>query len=167
MFDIREPKPADGPAVTALIRGCPPLDENSRYCHLLQCGHFADTSALALSIAGNGCLAGWVSGYRLPRKPNVLFVWQVAVASRFRGQRLGQRLILHILSRPRNSGVDTIHTSVTLANRASARMFRHLADELCAPLEERVLFDRHTHLAGDQDSEFLLTIGPFASAPTQ
>src|SRR3546814_6183592 len=43
----RRPQKADGPAIWALIRSIQALDDNSLYCNLLQCSHFADTCALA------------------------------------------------------------------------------------------------------------------------
>jgi len=61
-----------------LIARCPPLDRNSLYCNLLQCSHFAATCALARH---DDTTVGFVSGYRPPSDPGVLFIWQVAVDS--------------------------------------------------------------------------------------
>lgn len=44
---LRVPTLEDGPGIHALVAQCPPLDTNSRYCNLLQCHHFADTSIVA------------------------------------------------------------------------------------------------------------------------
>ena len=44
---ITAPDATDGVAVHDLVQRCPPLDSNSLYCNLLQCTHFAATSALA------------------------------------------------------------------------------------------------------------------------
>jgi L-2,4-diaminobutyric acid acetyltransferase len=74
---LRAPRAEDGPTVHRLIAACPPLSTNSLYCNLLQCSHFAATSA----IASRGAEAlGFVAGYRLPDAPRTLFVWQVASA---------------------------------------------------------------------------------------
>src|SRR3546814_19269512 len=74
---FRRPIAADGPAITALIAACPPLDRNSRYCNLLQCEHFTDHCVIAEKA---GRIVGWVSGYRPPSDPAAFFVWQVAVS---------------------------------------------------------------------------------------
>ena len=76
-LDFAAPGAEDGPSVHALIAACPPLDQNSVYANLLQCTHFADT---CVAVKREGRLVGWVSGYIPPQEPDVLFVWQVAVA---------------------------------------------------------------------------------------
>ena len=63
---LRQPVAKDGPAVFELIKECPPLDNNSVYCNLLQCTHFSSTS-----VAGyqGEKLVGFVSGYIMPASP--------------------------------------------------------------------------------------------------
>jgi diaminobutyrate acetyltransferase len=82
---LREPGPDDGPAVFDLVARCPPLDPNSRYCNLLQCSHFAATSIIAPADVGGHAALGFVSGYRIPARPDTLFIWQVAVDAAARG----------------------------------------------------------------------------------
>ncbi|RME64844.1 MAG: diaminobutyrate acetyltransferase [Alphaproteobacteria bacterium] len=157
---IRPPTATDGAAVHALIARCPPLDGNSLYCNLLQCTHFTETSALAEK---GDALVGFVSGYRLPDEPGALFVWQVAVDPAARGQGLGERLIRAILARPACAGVTVLKATVTRTNGASRAMFERLAGRLGAAHKRTLLFDRERHLAGAHDSEYLMTIGPFAA----
>ncbi|MEQ8232696.1 MAG: diaminobutyrate acetyltransferase [Gammaproteobacteria bacterium] len=152
------PVATDASAVHALIARCPPLDHNSLYCNLLQCTDFADTCAIARL---DDDVAGFVSGYRPPNRPDVLFIWQVAVDSRARGRALARRLITHILARPACRGVTMLHTTVTPSNTASRAMFTRLADELEAAVEISPRFDRHLHLADHAESEELFSIGPF------
>lgn len=158
---LRKPVPTDGASVHALVASCPPLDPNSLYCNLLQCTHFAETSALA-ELGGD--VAGFVSGYRPPVHPDSLFVWQVAVAPAARGQGLGKRLMLDILARPDNSSVRFLRTTITGDNVASWAMFEGLARELGAPTRRQLLFDAGRHFAGRHDSEYEFIIGPFDSA---
>ena len=40
--NLRVPTAEDGSAIWELVRSCKPLDENSMYCNLLQCDHFAE-----------------------------------------------------------------------------------------------------------------------------
>jgi L-2,4-diaminobutyric acid acetyltransferase len=155
---IRPPCVTDGASVNALIANCPPLDRNSLYCNLLQCTHFSATSALAEQ---KGRVIGFVSGYRLPDKPETLFIWQVAVDRIARGRALGRRLILDILSRPVCAGVSMLETTVTQSNAASQAMFDKIAAVLDAPHQRTLLFDRDRHLGGNHSSEFLISIGPF------
>ncbi len=140
---------------------CPPLDPNSLYCNLLQCTHFAATSALAET---DGDVVGFVSGYRPPVHSHSLFVWQVAVAASVRGQGLGKRLMLDILGRPENLDIRYLRTTITSGNHASWRMFESLARSLGAGGERRTLFEAERHFAGRHESEIEFVIGPFDPA---
>lgn len=152
-----------GAAVTDLIARCPPLDPNSAYCNLLQCLHFAGTSIVALDDADE--VVGFVSAYRLPDSPQVLFVWQVAVAPAWRGSGLARAMVLGILRRPACAGVSWLETSITRSNRASWSFFKKLADCLGCPMEggSQVLFDRQLHFHGQHDSELQVRLGPFGA----
>ena len=155
---LRQPVSEDGAEVHRLIGNCPPLDENSIYCNLLQASHFADTS-VAAEVGGE--LAGFVSGYLIPDRPNTLFIWQVAVAEAGRGQGLAGRMIREILRRPSCAQVRYLETTITPDNEASWALFRGLARKLNASCAESVMFDRERHFGGRHDSEMLLRIGPF------
>jgi len=154
---MRKPQATDGAAVSGLIADCPPLDENSMYCNLLQCTDFADTCILAEL---DGEPVGWISAYRPPTEPETLFVWQVAVHEKARGRGLAGRMLNALLERPDCDGVDRITTTVTPDNEASLAMFRSFARRADAPLEVSEGFDRTEHFDGQHKSERLITIGP-------
>jgi diaminobutyrate acetyltransferase len=154
---LRRPAAEDGPAVTALIAACPPLDPNSAYCNLLQCSHFAGTCVVA-EIGGE--IVGWISGYRPPADPSRLFVWQVAVAEQARGQALAGRMLDALIARPEADGVTHVITTVTKANEASWAMFRKWASRRQAPLHESELFREDLHFAGRHPTEWQVEIGP-------
>ena len=162
-YELRAPRPGEAVAVHDLVASCPPLDRNSLYCNLLQCTHFAPTSAIALA---GPRVAGFVSGYCPPEHTDTLFVWQVAVAPEARGRGLGKRLIRSILERPQCRGVRFISATVTPGNDSSKGMFESLARELGTALDERPLFDAQDHFGGRHDAEHELRVGPFRiSAP--
>lgn len=154
---FRAPRAKDGPAVTALIAACPPLDANSAYCNLLQCSHFADTCVLA---ERDGKLVGWISGYRPPSAPDQFFVWQVAVHPDARGCGLGGRMLKVLLSRPAARGARLVTTTITKENQASWALFQSLAKTLGAPLSKAPHFQRDDHFAGAHETEWLVSIGP-------
>ena len=161
-IQFRKPRPDDGIAVHELIARCPPLDPNSRYCNLLQCSHFADTSILA--VAEDGGTLGFISGYRVPARPDTLFVWQVAVDAAARGLGLGSRLLLGLLGRPELAEIRFLETTIGPDNRASWALFERLARGLSAEIETTTLFESQRHFDGVHADEILLRIGPF-SAP--
>lgn len=157
-FDFRNPVPADGTAIHELVAQCPPLDLNSLYAYMLLSEHFARTSVVVLQ---DGILVGYVSGYVPPGRPDVLFVWQVAVHQKGRGHGLGSRMIRHILASPHLSGVRHIETTVSPSNQASRRMFHAVARHLDTAVREMPLFERHLFGDHGHESEPLLRIGPF------
>lgn len=158
---LRIPIATDGPAVSALVSACPPLDENSRYCNLLQCTDFSETCTLA---EANDKLVGWVSGYIPPNKPSTLFIWQVAVHPDARGLSLGKRMILDILGRRACVDVEMLRTTVTPENDASRGMFHSLARTLEASMREKMHFESERHFQRRQESEHLITIDGFDTA---
>lgn len=155
---FRAPVAEDGRKVWDLVAACPPLDANSMYCNLLQCTDFAKTCVLAEE---DGDLIGWVSGYRPPDDPAVLFVWQVAVAEKARGRGLAAAMIERLLARPVLKSVTRLQTTITKGNEASWSLFRRLAGKLEAPLTSEALFDKERHFGGRHSTEYLVTIGPF------
>lgn len=157
---MRAPRAEDGPAVTALIAACPPLDTNSAYCNLLQCSHFADTCVLAEL---DGKPVGWISAYRPPSEPDRIFVWQVAVHSSARGMGLGGRMLDALLARPAVQGATHLITTVTEDNAASWALFTGFARKRGLGLEKAPLFEREAHFAGAHDTEWQATIGPLPS----
>jgi L-2,4-diaminobutyric acid acetyltransferase len=157
--EVGEPAPQDGAAVHELISDCPPLDTNSMYCNLLQCTHFAETSAIAKV---DGRPYGFVSGYLNPDDPSILFIWQVAVHEDARGTGLGKKMLSDILNRAACEGVEKVQTTITRDNKASWGLFKSWARDLDADCDDEVLFSRKDHFKGNHASEHLLTIGPFS-----
>lgn len=155
---FRLPVPEDGIKVWDLIASCPPLDQNSVYCNLLQCTDFAQTCVIAEK---DQQIVGWVSGYIPPTTPETFFVWQVAVHEAGRGQRLAQRMIKSLLTRKALEDVSSIKTTITSDNPASWALFRSIAKKLDAPLSDQEWFGEDRHFDGRHKTEHLVTIGPF------
>lgn len=154
---LRKPRARDGVLVADLIADCPPLDQNSLYCNLLQCTDFSDTCILA---EREGVALGWISGYRLPDRPSTLFIWQVAVHREARGLGLARKMLLALLERPELADVNYLRTTITPDNDASRALFRSIAKRTNTALRETEGFDLDEHFRGRHDSERLITIGP-------
>ncbi|MEQ8389309.1 MAG: diaminobutyrate acetyltransferase [Alphaproteobacteria bacterium] len=160
-ISFRRPTAEDGEEIWSLVGACPPLDQNTLYCYLLQCSHFRDTCIVG---ERDGRAVGWISGYRPPEEPDTLFVWQVAVHSDARGEALARRLIQALLHRDSLADVNWIKTTVTPDNAASWAMFRSLAQALDAPMASEEWFEQERHFGGRHPSEHLVTIGPFGAS---
>lgn len=157
---FRKPVSEDGAAVNALIRECKPLDENSLYCNLLQCDHFADTCILA---ERGGEILGWISGYLPPAEPGAFFVWQVAVSPKGRGLGLARKMLDKLMARDECAEVDTLLTTITADNDASWGLFRSFARRMDAPVEAEAHYERDAHFDGAHATEHLARIGPFGA----
>lgn len=154
---LRKPTADDGKRVHALVRDCKPLDENSLYCNLLQCTHFAGTSVAAVA---NGELVGFISGYIRPDQQDTLFIWQVAVGQQARGRGLGRQMLGELLKRPETTKVHFIETTITPDNDASWGLFRSFTRHHNTSAEESVLFESLRHFGAKHKGEYLLRIGP-------
>jgi len=157
LLDLRRPATADAAAIHRLVSQCPPLDLNSLYTYLLLAEHFPATCIVAIS---DDAALGFVSAYRPPARPDVLFIWQVAVHERMRGQGMGQRMLQELLRRPDLADVRYLETTVSPGNVASRRMFNLLAQDLGAAVNETPLFDKTMFGPQAHDDEPLLRIGP-------
>ena len=155
---LRTPVKDDGFRLHQLVAECPPLDPNSIYCNLLQCSHFAETGVAAEK---DGDLVGFISGYIPPQQPETMFVWQVAVHEKGRGQGLAKRMLKEIVGRDACKNVTHMETTITEDNEASWALFRSFARDMGAELTYHEHFEKETHFGGKHDSEFLLRIGPF------
>lgn len=161
-IELATPSAKDAAAVHELISRCKPLDLNSTYAYLLLCHHFADTCVVARY---ENAVVGFISGYVLPNDPQTFFVWQVAVDPEARGARLGARMLDHLLRRePVATTARFMETTVSPSNTASRRMFQRLANEISAPIEQQMLFDRTAFGNEEHEEEVLLKIGPFDTA---
>lgn len=152
---LRQPTAADGAAIWKLVADCKPLDENSMYCNLVQCDHFADTCVLAEL---NGSPVGWISGHIPPSDPQAIFVWQVAVSDKARGLGLGLRMLQDLAGREACAGVTELQTTITADNAASWALFRKFARSMGAPLSLAPHFKRDEHFGGVHATEYRVTI---------
>lgn len=157
-FVIRKARVEDGPEVWRMVRDST-LDLNSAYAYLMMFRDYAETCAVA---ERNGEVQGFVSAYRPPRQPDVLFVWQVGVDEAARGKGLAGEMIQSILRRPGCASVRFVEATVTPSNDASLRLFRGLARKLATHCEESICFPEHLFPEDGHESEWLLRIGPFS-----
>lgn len=155
-MSFRIPVAADGPAMHALVERCKPLDLNSRYCYLILCEHFAATSVVAQC---DGEIVALITAYILPQRRDTLFVWQIAVDERFRGQGIARKMLRHLLGRQALKNVRYIEATVNPSNHASRSLFQALARTCASELSESLLFASDLFGQG-HEQENLLRVGP-------
>ncbi|MCG7601217.1 diaminobutyrate acetyltransferase [Halomonas sp. McH1-25] len=158
---IRQPTLEDSASLHDLVRRIPPLAENSVYCNLLHCTHFAETCAVAET---QGELVAFVTGYLHPKQPDTYFLWQIGVHEHGRGQKLPVRMIQHILARPVCHYVATLEATVSTTNSASRAMFESLARAEGAHLDRyRGYYPPEVFGADNTLAEDLLRIHPLST----
>ena len=153
---LRHPTPDDGLAVWKLVRDSGVLDRNSVYAY---CATFRSFSATCVVASGGDGLAGFVTGWRLPAQPEVLFVWQVGVAVSHRGQGLATTMLRYLLDAPGGRTATFIQTTVTPDNAPSRALFHGLARKLKTACEVQTGFTSD-QLGPGHAPEELFVIGP-------
>lgn len=146
----------------------PSLDLNSPYSYLVLCRHFPETCLVA---EFGGKLAGFVTGYLPPGRPDTLFTWQIAVAATARRTGLGRRLIDGLLDRLVPTGVRYLEATVSPGNQASRALFQAVARDRGVALKESPFFDESLFPVREggprHEPEVLLHLGPFDRSGTQ
>lgn len=157
-WKFRTPRLEDGPHIWELIRDAGTLDLNSPYTYLMLSKFFNET---CIVVESDNQLAGFVAGFRMPSRPNTLFIWQVAVHPAFRRQGLGSSMIHSLLESEGLEDVEYLEATVTPDNRASDALFHAIADEHEAELEIRPCFSSEVFPDGEaHHPEHLYHIGP-------
>lgn len=122
-------RPDDGPALAAFVRGCGVLDPNSTYAYVLLADRFGDHGVVA---EDEGRLLGFVTGFRDPRDPRTLFLWQIGVAAEARGRGVGGALLDAFVALEANRSAEALETTIAEGNAPSEALFRAFARRLGA-----------------------------------
>lgn len=158
MIKYRPPIASDGAAMWSLTQSTGVLDLNSPYAYMLIGEHFAATSALAIA---DERVAGFVSAYIPPQKPNTLFVWQIGVDSDFRGQGIALGLLDYLLDSDACANIQHIETTITPDNIASRKLFERLATNRHIAITESPDYFSADYFPGEGHlAESLFRLGP-------
>jgi len=153
---IRKPLASDGYDIHQLISNSPPLDLNSVYSYYLLSEHFSDTCVVA---EADGKLVGFISAYRIPQRPQTLFIWQIVVDQAQRGKRIAWRMLESLLQRYQQDEVRQVEATVNPGNAASRGLFEHLAAAHGSSLQEETFLESTAFgPEGDHESEILLRV---------
>ncbi|MCV7315628.1 diaminobutyrate acetyltransferase [Mycolicibacillus parakoreensis] len=158
---LRPPTGTDAIAMRDLAAATEVLDVNSTYAYLLMAVDFAATSIVA---ERDGTLCGFITGYHPPDRPEVLFVWQVAVADSAQGTGLASAMLdtlAHRVRADRHGHPLTVETTVTPSNEASRAFFAAFARRHGVTLTEHEGFGAELLDAEcSHEAEPMLRIGP-------
>ncbi len=111
-----------------------------------------------------GRVVGFISAYILPKRPDTLFIWQVAVDSAMRRRGLAVRMAEGILGRECAAALRYIETTVTPSNTASSRFFETLASRLGTAITKETYITESMFGSEHHEAETLYRIGPFQAS---
>lgn len=164
---FRPPTPSDGQALWRLAQDVG-LDLNSPYAYVLWGDRFSATSVVAHrpragggddgteADGGDAEILGYVTGFRPPDDPDVVFVWQIGVSARAQGRGLAARMLDELLAR---TGARWLEATVTPSNAASAALFSGTARRHGTDLDRSVAYPEDL-FPGGHEAEILFRIGP-------
>lgn len=158
---FRNARLEDGAGIWRVVRDSGVLDLNSAYMYLLLAKDFGDTCVVAEHA---GKITGFVTGYRPPKRPDSIFLWQVGVDASMRGQGLGKRLLAAFLQSPGAQGATLLETTISPSNEASKALFGAIARDLGAEIRVTEGFTESHFPEGGHEAEQLYLIGPYTAA---
>ena len=166
---LRPPRATDALGIRDLAAATGVLDLNSTYAYLLLATDFSATSIVA---ERDGELVGFITGYHPPPRPDVLFVWQVAVAPTAQGAGVAGAMIDALVRRVRDMRHGhpvTVEATVSPDNSASRAFFGAFARRHGVPLVEQPHFGADLLSSGPDvhKDEPLLRIGPIVTPPSR
>ncbi|MCM3556838.1 diaminobutyrate acetyltransferase [Janibacter melonis] len=161
MTDVRyrKPKVGDASTIFELVKHTPALDLNSWYYYAIFFRDFSDTSMVA---EVNGEVAGFVTGYLRPQRPDTLFLWQTATTLTHGVTNLGLHLIAELVDAvQQRTPLAYVEATIDPNNRAISMQFRMLARLLKTDKSEELAFSAD-HFSELEHDEQLIRIGPLS-----
>jgi L-2,4-diaminobutyric acid acetyltransferase len=152
---LRNPILDDGAGLWNLAKESSTLDLNSPYAYLMWCDKFAKTSLVA-EIGGEP--AAFLMGFHPPGQDDVLFVWQVAVAEKYRGRGLASLMLDKLIES--TESIKAVEATVTSSNVASSKLFNSLAARHDCACSQREFLSADHFPGPGHESETLFHIGP-------
>lgn len=157
-ISFRSAHRGDATALWRLVQSTGTLELNTPYFYLSFAEFFGDTCLVAIQEEQ---LVGGVIAFRLPRRPEVLFVWQIGVLPSARRQGLAKRMLNHLIELPGCADVRFVQATITDDNAASQRLFQSFAENLNVPCVREEFFTADL-FPNSHDAEDSYLIGPLA-----
>ena len=130
--NIRTCTPDDLQRVSRFVESCPPLERHTGFTYWVTFNFWGDTCFVATE---GDEIVGYASGVGAGTSPDLIYIWQVGVAERYRGNGLSRRLISKVAEAAREKGFRRANVSIAPDNAASLSAFRRVAADLGHELE--------------------------------
>jgi L-2,4-diaminobutyric acid acetyltransferase len=133
------------------------LEPNTTYAYLLLCHHFSETCLIAKE---GKSVIGCILGYRIPERPQVLFIWQIGVAPAARGRGLASKILDELVARPALRDIVSLELTIAQSNEASNRLFDSFATRNGWSIARTKGFESKHFGAERHEDELLVTLTP-------
>lgn len=154
----RKPTVNDGAQMFEIVKKSGVLDVNSSYSYLMWGKYFNETSIVA---EVDGKIIGFISGLIQPNTPNTIFVWQIAIDEKYRGNGLALTSLKKLINQVKHKNVTFLEATITPSNIPSNRLFRRLATELKTNHIIVPCFEKEHFPDAANEEELTYRIGPF------
>lgn len=122
---IRRLNSQDIHSIRDLVAKCKPLDLHTLYSYWIIIQYFNKYSFVLESSSQQ---VGLITSLdkKLDSK-KILFIWQIGVIPEFRGKKLGEKLLHHLVESALNDGINYFQFSIDPNNTASLKTFQSIA----------------------------------------
>lgn len=155
---FRKPTVNDGAQMFKIVENSGVLDVNSPYSYLMWGKYFNETSIVA---EVNGEIIGFISGLIQPDAPETIFVWQIAIDEKYRGNGLALTSLNNLIKQVKHKNITHLEATITPSNIPSNRLFTKLATKLGTDHRVYPCFEEKHFPDGDFEEELTYRIGPF------
>ncbi|HEY9775122.1 MAG TPA: GNAT family N-acetyltransferase [Planktothrix sp.] len=156
-FQLRYMTDADVALLRTLANVCPPLGLHSAFTYWVVSHFYGDYSLIAFDEAGEA--AGYIMSITKRDEPDLLYVWQIGVLSKYRRKALARELIEKLYNEKiAASKIKRLQVTIDSNNVASNRFFRAFAERHGAamkPIGEAAIVDP---IEGKSETETLFEI---------
>ncbi len=108
--------------VAGKIKG---IVQHAEHLYKIMSDHFGDTFFVAREDPenGNSEIIGFMLGFISQKIPGYLFIWQIAVAEKSHGEKLGSRLLEYTIDQAIQKNCKAVMATVETTNTASQKLF--------------------------------------------
>lgn len=152
MITFKTPDVSDAGSMWEIAQQSP-LDSNSSYAYLMMAEYFSDRCMVAID-ENTKKIVGFVTGFIQYKSPDTLFVWQVAVDKKYRGENIAFDMISKLFE---SLDVTKIEATITKENKSSMRLFRKIAEKYGKNFKTDKGFEEDD-FPDDKNAEMLITI---------
>lgn len=128
MITIRKAQSSDAELLHHLARLCPPLDLHTNYTYWVAAAYFGSGSYI---LEDEGESVGYIMTVS---NDKTLFVWQIGILERYRGQGLSRLLIDRVLDDAAALG-KVVEVTISPQNTASRAAFAAASSARCLKME--------------------------------